>query len=91
MGVHGGAFGKKTSRVPRDWAEPGRAEPGRAGAELSRAVPGEPGRVELCRAEPGRAEPGRDVPAPRVPSKCPSPCSLQVALAGGVSGELKAK
>jgi hypothetical protein len=61
MGVHGGAFGKKTSRVPRDWAEPGRAEPGRAGAELSRAVPGEPGRAELCQAEPGRAEPGGDV------------------------------
>ncbi len=49
MGVYGGAFGKKTSSVPHDWAEPGRA-----GAEPGRAVPGEPGWAELCRAEPGR-------------------------------------
>ena len=53
MGVYGGAFGKKTSSVPHDWAEPGRA-----GAEPGRAVPGEPGWAELCRAEPSRAETG---------------------------------
>ena len=89
-GTAPGAWAEKASSVPRDWAEPVRAEPGRAGAEPGRAGPGEPGRAELCRAEPGRAEPGRaelcrpPVFPPSVPPRVPSKWRWPGAGRGGL-------
>ena len=53
-------MGARLAKKPRESHVTGPSRAG-AGAELSRAVPGEPGRAELCQAEPGRAEPGGDV------------------------------
>ena len=50
VSVSWGAFGEQALNVPREWAEPGWAELGQAGAEPGRADPAS--RPALCRATP---------------------------------------